>query len=337
LPIPDILKVATRLTSSVGWPSPVAAEQLAGGRNNRVFRLEMPDGRKLVLKSYFTSPHDPRDRLAAEWSFLTYAWQRGVRTIPQPLAFDRETGCALYTYADGRKLRPGEITQIHIDAAIDFVLAINAAPRNAMPLEHGSEACFSLAEHIAAVERRVNRLATLAPEAPDVEKAAQFIAERLRPTWKAVRVGIEREAARHGIALDAVIPESEIVASPSDFGFQNALVASDGGVTFIDFEYAGKDDPAKLVCDFFCQPEVPISIAHFERFTERLVRGLSLPDVHHVRFGLLLDAYRVKWACILLNDFLPVDGARRAFANAQVQRRATQIAKAEEKIAQVAT
>jgi hypothetical protein len=332
----DILKTAARLAAQAGRPSPRAAEPLAGGKNNRVFRLEMPDGAKLILKSYFKSPQDPRDRLAAEWNFLTYAWQRGVRAIPQPLACEPETSCGLYSFAAGRKLRPGEIAPAHIDAAIAFVLATNRAPRDFMSLGRGSEACLSLAEHIATVERRVKRLAALDPDAPDVNKAARFIAKRLAPAWRAVKARVEREAARLGLAFDAAIPPSDIVVSPSDFGFHNALVAPDGGVTFIDFEYAGHDDPAKLVCDFFCQPEIPIPIAYFEPFADRLARGLSLTDIQHARFRLLLDAYRVKWACILLNDFLPVGGARRAFANAQAERYVTQIAKAEEKIAEVA-
>src|SRR6185503_11886129 len=45
--------------------------------------------------------------------------------------------------------------------------------------------------------------------------------------------------------------------SPSDFGYHNAVLADDETVRFFDFEYAGWDDPAKLVCDFFNQVEVP--------------------------------------------------------------------------------
>jgi hypothetical protein len=333
----DILGAAARLAASADQPSPVKAIQLAGGKNNRVFRLDIPQRGALILKSYFTSPHDPRDRLAAEWSFMTYAWRRGVRTIPQPLACEPETSCGLYTFASGRKLAFGEIGQAHVDAAIDFILAINAAPRDVTALRRGSEACFSLAEHVATVDRRVKRLAALDPDAPGAKVAEHFVANRLLPAWTAVATRLEREAGRLGISFDAKISSSDIVASPSDFGFHNALVAEHDRVTFIDFEYAGHDDPAKLVCDFFCQPEIPISIAYFDQFAERLVSGLALEAIQHVRCRLLLDAYRVKWACILLNDFLSVGGSRRVFANARSERYATQIAKAEAKIAEVTT
>ena len=56
--------------------------------------------------------------------------------------------------------------------------------------------------------------------------------------------------------------------SPSDFGFHNALVDDDGQVTFLDFEYAGRDDPAKLVSDFFCQPEIPVPLDYHATFID---------------------------------------------------------------------
>ena len=42
--------------------------------------------------------------------------------------------------------------------------------------------------------------------------------------------------------------------SPSDFGFHN-VIKKDDFLYFIDFEYAGLDDPVKLICDFYCQPD----------------------------------------------------------------------------------
>jgi hypothetical protein len=45
----------------------------------------------------------------------------------------------------------------------------------------------------------------------------------------------------------------------------------------------------------------------------------------------LLPAYRMKWCCILLNEFLPVGGARRKFASEECdpeERKADQLKKA---------
>ncbi len=58
--------VAARLARRAGHRLPIAMAPIAGGGNNRVIRLTMDDGEDLVLKSYFSSRHDPGDRLGAE-------------------------------------------------------------------------------------------------------------------------------------------------------------------------------------------------------------------------------------------------------------------------------
>jgi hypothetical protein len=223
-----------------------------------------------------------------------------------------------------------------VRAAADFICAVNAAPRDPQRLAPGSEACFTVAAHVAAVDRRVARLAELDPQAPVRDEAERLVQGRLLPAWRAVQATILREAKALGLDAEAEIPPSEQCISPSDFGFHNALLDGER-IGFIDFEYAGRDDPAKLVCDFFCQPEVPVPPAHYEPFVARIVAGLGLDDIHRARCGLLLDAYRIKWICIMLNEFLPADAARRAFADpgARERRCAAQLAKAAASMARV--
>jgi hypothetical protein len=329
-----LLATAERLLRQSGGGGLRALVQLKGGRNNRVFRLDRGEGPPLALKSYFSDPDDPRDRLTAEWSFIGYAWRRGVRAIPEPLAIEKSANAALYSFVQGSKPAADGIGGDEIDAAADFVAAVNAPPRDPAALGPGSEACFSVAQHLATVERRVERLAALDAEAPRRAEAERFIRARLGPIWKGVRGAILATAAREGIDTDSILAEASCCLSPSDFGFHNALYRDGGGrraLTFLDFEYAGRDDPAKLVCDFFCQPETPAPLAYFERFLARLADGLALGLRDQARCRLLLEAYRVKWACIILNEFLPVGAARRAFADPDDRsvRCAAQLRKAE--------
>jgi len=84
-----------------------------------------------------------------------------------------------------------------------------------------------------------------------------------------------------------------------------------------------------LVCDFFCQPAVPVPMTAFDSFAESVAGILSQPEEQIKRFKLLLPLYQVKWCCILLNDFLPTDSTRRAFARVSSDRRKEeQLAKA---------
>ena len=332
-----LLAIARQLAREAELPDPVRLDRLPGGKNNRVFRVTLADGSDAVLKSYHVDARDNRDRLGAEWAFLKFAWARGVRTIPVPLAADHGAQTALYSFVAGRRLDEDEIGIAQVQAAVDFVIAINAAPRDPMGLAPGSEACFSLNDHLATVDRRVARLGTLEPSAPFVVDAGRFVRETLMPAWSAVRVRIVDGARCAGIDPGQAMSSADLCVSPSDFGFHNALVDDSGRVNFIDFEYAGRDDPAKLICDFFCQPEVPLPRKFCDLLREGTLAGLGVSQATHARCRLLLDAYRVKWICIMFNEFLPLGAARRAFSSPELwsERCGQQLQKARTKIAEI--
>lgn len=303
--------LAVRLAAMAGLAEPITVGRLSGGKNNQVFRVETADG-PLLLKVYFTDAGDSRDRLGAEWSFLSRLWSLGLIGIPHPLAMVRDPHAALYSFVAGRRPAPSDIGGDAVAQAADFIIAANPTPRDVSGLAPASEACFSLHDHMATVDRRVGRLRELDPLAPLRDDAASLVDKRLKPLWARVRQIATERLGAGGAA--GPIAEREIIASPSDFGFHNALMDDGGRLTFIDFEYAGRDDPAKLVCDFFSCPEVPVPSCHFGDFVRALADGLGLGEAFHLRCRSLLDTYRLKWACIVLNDFLPTDAARRAFS-----------------------
>src|SRR5581483_5263449 len=192
-----------------------------------------------------------------------------------------------------------------------------------------SEACFSTAEHLGTVARRVDRLAEEADG-----QAGAFARRELLPAWERIRNG----ASDSGLSLDRPLEPTARCVSPSDFGFHNARVQPDGRVCFLDFEYAGWDDPAKLVCDFFCQPAVPVPPRFFEPFARAVAAAFPEPAAVLARARLLLPVYRVKWVCILLNEFLPSGNRRRAFslsAGELAHRKARQLARARTALAAI--
>lgn len=306
-------------------PDPIAVERLAdraglgpvrelaplgGGANNRVFRLAAGNG-EAVLKAYFRHPDDPRDRLGTEWAFSRFAWSAGVRCVPEPLACDADAGLALFEFVGGTRPAAGGVNDQYVGQAIDFVRALNAARWRplAARLPVASEACFAGTEHLGTVARRVDRLG----DADDPE-AAEFVWRELLPAWSRVRHAAGCATRDSRLSPYQTLDPTERCVSPSDFGFHNALVGPGGRLRFIDFEYAGWDDPAKLVCDFFCQPAVPVPLRHFDRFAREVAADFSDPAAVVGRARRLLPVYRVKWVCIRLNEFLPAGGRRRAFA-----------------------
>jgi hypothetical protein len=325
--IDEIARRAERVLAQVGIPSAFRLEPITGGGNNRVFRVESAAA-PVVLKAYFRHPDDPRDRLRADFGFSSFAWECGSRALPRPLASDPAAGLAVYEYVAGGKLAPGGVTAAHVAEAASFFREVNEhhdAPQ-AADLPEASEACFSIAAHVACVDRRVARLGGIDEASPLGGEAAEVVAQRITPAWHRVRESVR---AASGMAADEPLATGDRCLSPSDFGFHNAILAADGRLRFLDFEYAGHDDPAKMACDFFCQPAVPVPREHLPVFVASLASLWESPSAFRRRVELLLPVYELKWCCIMLNEFLPAD-SRRTFAGAGTDRearRAAQLAK----------
>jgi thiamine kinase-like enzyme len=323
----DLDEAAAALVSATGRGALVSLRPLAGGANNRVYRVELAD-EVLLLKSYFRHANDPRDRLKAEYSFCRFAWDHGVRALPRPLARDPGRNLGLYEFVEGRRLNPGEVDADKVDQALAFFRAVNRHKTHpeARTLGNGSEACFSLRDHLECVDRRVRRLIQVEPTTPIEREASAFIRGDLAKAWDAIAA-----EARRGDEADRPLPDADRCLSPSDFGYHNALLGPAGGLKFLDFEYAGWDDPAKVACDFFCQPAVPAPIEFFASFAETVAAETTDPAWHRRRCHQLLPVYRVKWCCIMLNEFSRVGAERRRFAasvSGDATRQAEQLDKA---------
>ena len=272
---------------------------LPGGGNNRVYRVESAGG-PLLLKAYFHHPDDPRDRLATEFGFS----QRVAHTgrVPRPLASDPANHLGLYEFVAGRKLAAAEVSDNAVSQVIDFFRTIQN-PAAFADFQDASEACFSVSAHLATVDRRIARLAGVAGEFAD---AIRFVRDELTPEWERVRAAIPTP--------DTPLSPSNRCVSPSDFGFHNALLEADGKLRFLDFEYAGWDDPAKTVCDFFHQPAVPVPRTYLNSWLDAVSELVPDAAAFRQRVAWLMPVYRVKWCCIMLNEFLPAGENRRAFA-----------------------
>ena len=308
---------------------PLEIERIPGGGNNRLYRIATPDGR-FALKHYFHHPEQPRDRLGSEFVFLAHAWDGGVRCIPRPFGKDEDRGAGLYGFVPGRQVAAAEVGRTDVLQALDFLAAVNAPRAGARALGPASEACFSVEAHIQMLEGRIGRLLAMEVRDDLDAEAARLVRQELEPAWRQLRASIQsrlRSEAPPPWALS--FGAANRVISPSDFGFHNALRGEDGRLAFLDFEYAGWDDPAKLVCDFFFQMAVPAPRRCFDEFA----RGVAalVPDGAGTlaRVELLRPLFGLKWCCIVLNHFTRIDLARRAFAASDApNRKAGQLEKA---------
>ena len=310
-----LLPAVARLIAEAGLRGDFSLYPLPGGTNNRVFRVEV-NGCCVLLKAYFQHADDPRDRLGAEYAFTSFAWENGLRFLPQPIACDHENQLGLYEFVMGRQLLPHEITEGVVREALNFYTELNRYRQlpGARALPKASEACFTITEHLECVQRRLENLMNMDTSSEINREAMHFICNDLSKAWSKVTDSVRKRTFDLDLAMDVEITQKDRCLSPSDFGFHNAILAPDGHLRFIDFEYAGWDDPAKMVCDFFCQPAVPVLGQFFDLFIDDVVFQQCNPQSLRQRILLLMPVYRIKWCCIILNDFLPVGSERRNYA-----------------------
>jgi hypothetical protein len=311
---PDIGQAIGTLLARTGRAaSPHSIEPLASGGNNRVF-LVRSGAESYVAKWYFHGSGDGRDRLRSEYAFLEQAWSAGLRCVPQPLASDPARHVALYEHVLGRRLAAGEVDEARVLEAARFFAALNEPSRRraAAALPAASEACFSVAEHLAMVDERLARFENLRVESDADRDALAYLGE-LGKAWREQKARILAADARPEQALEA----RWRCVSPSDFGFHNALARADGSLCFLDFEYAGWDDPAKAFGDFFAHPGSPVARRHRDAFLQAAAAPFEDAGRLLARAQLLEPVFRVKWCCIILNEFLPAAAERRRFANPQ--------------------
>ena len=234
------------LLGSIGEAEPFTLTEVQGGFNNRAFRVDMGETRYL-FKEYFRDGPDSRDRLGAEYGFCKFASTLGIGGVAMPYACDTDEGIGLYEFIEGVDCRPEDVTLQRVLEAANFYKRLNEhrdCPA-AKELGKASEACFSIEEHLGCVSKRVARLAAIPTDNPLDQRAVRFAQESLAIRVREVREAYGRTRLPRSIGTD------EYSLSPSDFGFHNMLVDRGGSLRFVDFEYAGWDDPAKMVADFF--------------------------------------------------------------------------------------
>ena len=285
-------------------------KRLRHGRNSQVFLIE-DESKKWVVKKYHQHPKDLRNRLENETLFLSYLKDIDVAGVAEPIAVDIDNNLGLFSYLPG--VIPKSINKDIVRQAAEFIRLINVfkKQKKAKNLPKASEASCSVFSHLNLVKDRINRLSQIVPKGAIQKEVLVFVRSNLVMSLEKITDDITSQYPDD--KLKRILPQSSRIISPSDFGLQNMLVKNDK-VHFLDFEYAGWDDPAKLICDFGCHPEIPVKNEYLQFFKDSFYLWLDDAKESIRRSEILMNLYRLKWCCIILNEFTAVGKDRRAYA-----------------------
>lgn len=297
---PDLEQIAAKLLGA-----PVQNVMPAGGGgNSRIYRVESVRG-TFALKQYPTIAQDMRDRLGTERKTLEFFARHHVKSVPQWI--DGSGSFGMMSWVEGTLAT--EPNESDITQALEFIATIKrlSANADARALPPASEACLSAVE----IQRQLEtRLVRLAPGANAEPRLAEFLEQHLKPA-------LASRMAKPLKAYNKELPAMQRCLIPADFGFHNALRDPSGKLTFIDFEYFGWDDPVKLAADFLLHPATQLPPALARQLEDGLLEVFADQPAFAARLKALYPCFGLRWALILLNEFLPERLKARAFARGE--------------------
>ena len=301
---------AQKVASSLVDGAVEVGHLVTAGRNSRIWRVR--SGEKMfALKQYPSRLNDLRDRLSTEVGALRLMERYAIDRVPRVLGVDSEHGYALLSWVEG-----SDVTEVHdadIDAAVLFLTDIHDLRATPWAAEQppAAEACLSGREIERQIEGRVTRLRNIAQDERElIDFIDNSIVERLATESR----NAQRRIAAAGLAFEAELPQEWRSLVPSDFGFHNSLRRPDGSLAFLDFEYFGWDDPVKLSADILLHPGRPLRPPQRERFRQAATRLYGGDPAFAKRLSAYLPLFGLRWALILLNEFIPERWQRRVLA-----------------------
>ena len=274
-------------------------EPVIGGRNSRIFRLN--NGKvNYALKFFREDTHNTRDRFDRELEALTLFIENVIHCVPKIINQDRVNNCILLEWIDGEPIYDFDLEDI--TALVDFVKVVHEISKSIKSNEVrlATEACLNGNEIVTQINRRLEILLPAGKKHPELLK---FLNEEFIPAFKKITNWSRETYQKKNMDFGRDIISNQLTLSPVDIGFHNCL-RTENQLFFLDFEFFGRDDPAKLVADSLQHPGSLIGKKHNDYFGTALNSIFKGDEQFQDRLKCLSPLFGLKWCMIMLNPFI---------------------------------
>tara|TARA_Y100001968_G_C19444716_1_gene764658 strand:- start:769 stop:1758 length:990 start_codon:yes stop_codon:yes gene_type:complete len=267
------------------------------GSNAKSFKIISTD-KNYFLKIYPTNSYEKESRLNAERSFLQLLNYSGNFDVPIYIDSCETSRSILMSWIDGQVIEAP--TVIHWENYIDFLLRIQTLYSSSINYNVGfaKESSFSLLGHHLLVKRRLKEITNKISSLDKLKEFSQWLNESPKSL-------IDKEVLFSDLSSEEIlyeIPFESRILSPSDIGFHN-VIENNNRLYFIDFEYAGIDDPYKLLSDILIHPNYSLDEYKIKLILSKITPLFSLIGIDYKKLKLMLYLYIVKWVIIKLRPF----------------------------------
>jgi len=284
------------------------------GINSSTFKIE-GFKEKYLLKIYNSSKINSINRLEHEEKFLSFLKDCKFQNVPEVIFSNKKENWLLMSWIEGKKINKFNYDLCH--EYLKFLVEIQKFRRikRAKIILPASDAFFHLKGHIKSIN---DRYLLLEKKLQELYILNNDLFEILKSFLDKVRSEINylmlfKKALN--IDIDYILPEEDRILSHSDVGFHNMLEGNNK-VYFIDFEYAGWDDPGKLFSDLLLQPDNNVPIKFFNILDKYFVDFILKKNYSHDRLIFMLKLVRIKWSLIILNPIFKSENlSTKQFSN----------------------
>ena len=165
---------------------------------------------------------------------------------------------------------------------------------------NAADACCSWETTIIELKRRINELKNLLIMRPQNKEYIALYENILNNSKRCISRLNDKKTRAHWKEID-----KQKIISPSDMGYNHRV---DKGIKFIDFEYAGYDDLAKLVCDIVIHPEYKLNKKKEDYLINEIAKkGLTADEAWIRRYEDIKETRGCIWQTIMLRQYIRGD------------------------------
>lgn len=286
--------------------------EVMAGQNNRLFLVDTETD-KYLLKVYLK---DKRNRLNREFGAFKFLRDNGIQNVPRAILKNEELNYGIYSYETGTVISSTAAGIPELDLLLNFILDLKKFQYGEVSVKFDPAvmACLSLQDYLNNIQFRFDKFQKYI-STPNLHPSVnEFI-----NTVDVIHF-VDNEFKRlENIVSNFPVKEltqKEMMLNPVDFGFHNALRKPDNSICFVDFEYFGWDDPARLVADFVhhdMQSDLPNN--YKEYFIDQYVERSGLSEGQTIRLHLVRELIALEWLTVYLYGMTPEKIATRIHAN----------------------
>lgn len=280
--------------------------------NNKIYKFSIEET-KYIIK-YYGFFNDSLERLNRESNFLNYCYKKKIFLVPKLFHIDKKEKFTIMSYICGKTFKsPCSINKELLNQAINFILKLNQDPP--ISFIRAKDSCNNTEEYLSSVKKKIKILSSKNIVKEESKLYVEII-KKIIEDFKKIRKKFESKKPKFK-NINFTLQRKDLCISPSDFGFQNTLI-NKNIVYFIDFEYAGLDDPVKCLLDFFLNPNHKnLDLKDFYFFLSKMKFFVRDQVMDENRIIILYEILRIKWCCILLNIFDKNYFKRKIFSDKQ--------------------